>query len=197
MDNQKLAESITKAIGYVENGGKPNHEHLKAGKTGELPSVFQFTPDTWKNYSHEIFGKEVPISPDAETHVVLSKVSKWLEKGYKPEEIFSIWNAGVGEPEAYGGTFSDGSPSVGTNKKYGVKFDVPGYVKKAKSYMDNGDENNPQLASNGGDNKDSINKLLGIINEAKGTQSKPQGGGLLAQAMSGANQQTVGPVNAL
>ncbi len=135
MDNERLVENITKAIGYTENGGKPNLKNLKAGKTGEMRSIFQFTPDTWKNYSTEVFGKVVPLDPDAETYVTKQKVSSWLKKGYKPEQILSIWNAGQGEPDAYSGKFSTGKPSKGVNKKYGVAFDVPGYVKKGMGYL--------------------------------------------------------------
>lgn len=159
MDNQKLAIAITKALGYTENGGKPDVNNIKKGKTGETKSVFQFTPATWKNYSHQIFGKEVPITPDTETYVVKSKVEKWLEQGHSPKQIASMWNAGVGEPNAYTGKFSDGSSSKGTNKKYGVKYDVPGYAEKVKKYTDeflgddqenkneNPTESNPNLKS--------------------------------------------------
>lgn len=71
---------------------------------------------------------------DSETTVVTKRVKKWLDKGYSPPQIASMWNAGEGEPEAHTGKFSDGSPSVGMNKKYGVKFDVPSYSKKVDQY---------------------------------------------------------------
>lgn len=133
MDKQ-TAFNIAKAIGYAENGGKPNIKKPKAGKTGEMASIFQYTPNTWKAYSKQILGKEVPMTPDAETEVTQGKVQQWLDKGMTPEQIFSSWNAGTGEPDAYTGKFSDGSPSKGINKKYGVQYDVPGYVNKAMKY---------------------------------------------------------------
>ena len=109
-NNQALAEAITKALGYTENGGKPDLSNLQAGKTGEMKSIFQYTPDTWKNYSQQVLGKVVPLNPDNESVVTLKKVSDWLGKGYKPEQIASMWNAGVGEPDAYGGKFSNVFP---------------------------------------------------------------------------------------
>lgn len=133
--DQTLVDAITKALGYTENGGKPNLENLSAGRTGEMKSIFQFTPDTWKNYAGQVFGDpNTPLTPDHETHVVKTKVAGWLEKGYTPKQIASMWNAGVGEPDAYSGKFSNGQPSKGVNKKYGVPYDVPAYANKVDKY---------------------------------------------------------------
>jgi len=130
-----LVDAITKALGYTENGGKPDLNRLSAGKTGELKSIFQFTPDTWKNYAQQVYGDpNTPLTPDHETHVVKTKVAGWLEKGYSPKQIASMWNAGVGEPDAYSGKFSNGQPSRGINKKYGVPYDVPAYANKVDKY---------------------------------------------------------------
>lgn len=192
---QKLVDAITKALGYTENGGKPNLNNLKAGKTGEMKSLFQFTPATWKNYSQQVFGKDVPISADAETYVVQQKVGKWVDKlsqeGYSQDKIVpmiaSMWNAGAGEPDAYTGKFSDGSPSSGVNAKYGVKYDVPSYAKKVTKYTDQFlTQNDPQeqsgnqaqhqtqqVAQNPG-NQASVAKLMTIIQQAKSNQQGPQ-----------------------
>lgn len=137
MDEKIEQESklITKALAYTENGGAPNLNSPRAGKTGEMASIFQFTPDTWKHYSKEVLGRDTPLSADSEAYVVNEKVKDWLKKGYKPEQIFSMWNAGQGEPNAYTGKFKNGQQSVGVNKKFGVKYNVPQYVAKANSYM--------------------------------------------------------------
>jgi len=135
--------NLTAALGYTENGGKPNVSNPSAGKTGESKSIFQFEPSTWKAYSQQVFGKEVPITPQSEAAVALSKVKNWSTKlsqeGYSKQQIIpmvaSMWNAGPGEPDAYTGKFSDGSSSQGVNKKYGVNYDVPGYAKKVESYF--------------------------------------------------------------
>lgn len=141
MNNNIL--NITKALAYTENGGKPDTNNLKSGKTGETKSMFQFEPATWKAYSQQVLGKVVPITPENESLVAYGKVNKWYKQleaeGHSVEEIpkmiASMWNAGPGEPNAYTGKFSNGSSSKGTNAKYGVKYDVPSYVSKFDKYL--------------------------------------------------------------
>lgn len=141
--DQTLIDDVTRALGYTENGGKPDLGNPQAGKTGETASVFQFEPGTWDNYSKQVFGQVVPMNADTETHVVQQKVGQWIQddikNGYSPEDAAnraaSRWNAGAGEPDAYKGKFSDGSPSEGVNAKYGVNYSVPQYVGKFDTYM--------------------------------------------------------------
>ncbi len=133
-DLESLTKATVKAIAYAENGGKPDINHPKAGKTGEAKSIFQFTPATWKGVSKKYFGKEVPITADNETYVMSKRVSDWIKQGKTLRQIASMHNAGEGEPDAYTGKFSDGSPSKGINKKYKVSFDVPGYADKVLKY---------------------------------------------------------------
>lgn len=141
MNNQQSqlnpeAAAITKALAYTENGGKLDINNPSAGKTGEMKSIFQFEPATWKAYAKQASGDEnLPMTPENESLVTYSKVHDWLNKGYTVPQIASMWNAGPGEHEAYSGKFSDGSSSVGVNKKYGVKYDVPGYAKKVEGYV--------------------------------------------------------------
>lgn len=131
-----LATAITKAIGYTEQGGKPDISRLQKGASGEMKSVFQYMPNTWKQYAGEILGDpNAPMTPDSESFVTQKKVEGMLAKGMKPEQIFSVWNAGAGEPDAYTGKFSDGSPSGNRTNPKGVKFDVPKYVNKAMGYL--------------------------------------------------------------
>lgn len=180
MDKTKLAHAITKALAYTENGGKPNTKNPSKGKTGEMASIFQFTPDTWKHYSQQILGNaNAPMNADSETYVVNKKVEGWLDKGYKPAEIASMWNAGVGEPEAYSGKFSDGSPSVGVNKKYNVKFDVPGYAKKVegytKTFLQGGDQQaSAQGATESPEAHQALQNVLATIQGAKQAQPPVQ-----------------------
>lgn len=130
-----LTYAITKALAYQENGGSLNVKNEQAGKTGELKSIFQFEPSTWKKEAAEYLGDaNAPITPDNETTVVTKQVGDWIDKGYTAKQIASMWNAGTGEPDAYTGKFSDGSPSVGTNTKYGVKFNVPAYANSVNKY---------------------------------------------------------------
>lgn len=135
MNNTNTAYAITKAIGYTENGGKPDVVNPSAGKTGETASIFQYEPSTWDSYSQQVAGKSIPLTPDNEVAVTQAKVQQWLNQGLTPQQIFSSWNAGTGEPNAYTGRFSNGQSSVGTNEKYGIKYNVPAYVDTAMSYF--------------------------------------------------------------
>lgn len=133
-DNKTLAALVTKALGYTENGGKPNLKNLQAGQSGEQKSIFQFEPGTWDTYSKSVFGKVLPLTPDNETHAVLQDSLAKLNKGYTPQQIASMHNAGIGEPNAYTGKFSNGESSSGTNK-HGVAYNVKSYVDKFDKYL--------------------------------------------------------------
>lgn len=150
--NDPVVRSIAKAIAYAENGGAPNVKNPSKGKTGEMKSIYQFTPATWKNYSKEIFGQVVPMNEDTETAVVMHKVKTWLDEDNKKgipmdlavKRIASRWNAGSGEPDAHDGTFKmttkthkAGDPSKGLLKQFNnTPYDVPGYANKVKGYAD-------------------------------------------------------------
>lgn len=126
-EKETIANAITKAIAYQENGGKLDATKISAGKSGELKSIFQFTPATWKNYSQQIYGKETPLNADTETYVVREKVKKWIDEGKDVNQIASMWNAGEGRPDAYKQNWK------GINK-YGVKYDTPKYASGVSKY---------------------------------------------------------------
>lgn len=129
--------NIIKALSYTENGGKPNVSNLKAGGSGELKSMLQFEPTTWKEYSKQVTGKDnLPVTPENESVVAYGKVSDWLKNGYTPEQIASVWNSG--RPQAY----QQGNKGI---NKSGVNFDTPNYVKKFSSYLNEfeGTKNSP------------------------------------------------------
>lgn len=138
-EKEKLVAAITKALGYAENGGKPNLENLQAGKTGEMKSIFQFIPSTWKLYAKQIFGDEnMPMNPDNEVAVVTAKVGKWLDEGRTVGQIASMWNAGESKPDAYKQNWK------GVNKKYGVAYDTPAYAQKVIKYAQQFYEQKPE-----------------------------------------------------
>lgn len=174
-NTDQLAQAITKALGYTENGGKPDPKQTKAGASGELKSIFQFTPDTWKKDSQQVLGSsDIPLTPDSETAVVLGKVKNWLSQGKTVQQIASMWNAGEGEPDAYTGKFSTGKESVGTND-HGVKYSVPDYVSKVTNYtkeflLDNAHKTVAQSSNQ----KQIVNNLLSIIQNAPGKQQVAQ-----------------------
>lgn len=127
-EKELLANAITKAIAYQENGGKLNLNNPSAGKSGELKSIFQFTPDTWKAYSKQVTGRDdLPLNADHETYVVKEKVKKWIDEGRTTSEIASMWNAGEGKPNAYKENHK------GVNK-FGVAYDTPKYASGVLNY---------------------------------------------------------------
>lgn len=146
----KKALSILKAIAYTENGGQPNISKSKAGKSGEMKSVLQFLPATWKEYSKQVTGKDgLPLNPETEMTVGYHKVDNWLSDGYTPEQIFSMWNSG--KPNAYRNNVK------GINKN-GVSFDTPSYVKKATNYLNEFEGNNLQTKGALNEGKPAVNK---------------------------------------
>lgn len=126
-ERDKLAKAVTKGIAFAENGGKVNINNPIAGKSGEMKSIFQYTPETWKLYSKEILGREVPLNADYETYVTNEKVKKWIDEGHNTSQIASMWNAGPSKPNAYK------EKHKGINK-FGVKYDTPTYAKKVLDY---------------------------------------------------------------
>lgn len=190
----QTAMAVTKALGYAENGGAPNPNSESAGKTGELKSIFQFEPATWKKMAKEYLGDaNAPLTPDNETTVVYKNVSKELNEGYTIKQIASEWNSG--DKDAYTGKFSSGSPSIGTNEKYGVKYNVPAYANTVNSYAQqfmSQSGNNAQVASSqtGPGKTQALQKILSIIQQAKqsGSTQPAQNSGLLGQAASAMNQ---------
>lgn len=128
-----LSYAIAKGIAYQENGGKLGPP--RAGKTGELKSIYQFTPGTWKIYAKEVLNDpNAELTADNETKVVVHKVQKWLDQGRTAKQIASMWNAGEDDPDAWTGKFSNGNSSIGVNQKYGVRFNVPKYAQGVEKF---------------------------------------------------------------
>ena len=122
-----LVSSIAKGLAYQENGGKLDLNKLSAGKTGEMKSIYQFLPSTWKAYAKETLGDEnAPLNNENESKVVYKKVEKWLKEGRNIREIASMWNAGEGRPDAYKKDWR------GTNN--GVPYDTPKYAENVANY---------------------------------------------------------------
>jgi len=127
MDNQLDPQvvNLAKAIRQSESGG----DYSIAGKSGEH-GAYQFTKDTW-NAEAPKYGINTSLqqaTPEQQNAVAYNQIKAWKDQGKDVTQIASMWNAGQGEPNAYTGKFSDGSPSIGTNK-FGAKFNVPAYAK--------------------------------------------------------------------
>lgn len=127
-EKQKLVDAVTKAIAYVENGGKPDIDNLRAGPTGEMKSIFQFLPATWKGYAKDVLGDEnAPLNPDNELKVVQGKVARWIDEGKSAGQIASIWNSG--SPDKYKQNWK------GVTKN-GTPYDTPAYAQKVIKYAE-------------------------------------------------------------
>lgn len=174
MEIDQLANAVTKALAYTENGGKPNISNPSAGKTGEMKSIFQYTPDTWKSVSKQYFGKEVPLTADNETYATQQRVKSWLQQGKTVSQIASMHNAGEGEPDAYSGKFSTGKSSVGTNAKYGVGYDVPDYAKKVLAYSKEFYQGGSQSQNPAPQQNDAASSLMSIVQGAAGQKQSSQ-----------------------
>jgi len=119
--------NLTKAIRQTESGGN----FTAQGKSGEY-GAYQYTEPTWQKDSAAA-GVNVPLqqaTPEQQNEVTYKTLESWKKQhpDWNIGNFASAWNAGEGESNAYIGTFSDGSPSIGINK-YGVKYDVPAYAK--------------------------------------------------------------------
>jgi len=127
------AKLLAHAIALAENGGAINYNG-PAGKAGEQ-GAYQYMPDTWKKYAGDVLGDpNAPMTPTNQNKVAYTKIKGWLDNGYKPAQIASMWNAGPGEPNAWKGSFSNGNPSTVKNPDGTTKFDVPTYVKNVQRY---------------------------------------------------------------
>ena len=128
--------NLAKAIRQQESGG----DFTRSGKSGEY-GAYQFTNDTW-NKTASNYGINVPLqqaTPQQQNEVAYKQLKDWKDAGHNVGQIASMWNAGVGEPNAYLGTFSNGKPSSsnapgGAPNDYGVSYDVPGYAKAVATY---------------------------------------------------------------
>ena len=171
-EKEMLANSITKALAYTENGGKPNIENPSAGQSGEMKSIFQFEPKTWHAYSKEVTGQDdLPMTADSETYVVNQKVKQWIDEGKTASNIASLWNAG--NPNAYKG-------NKGINS-YGVAYDTPAYAKKVVKYSKefyqestNKSTNTTQSPTQNTTQSSPINDIMSMVNSAKSNQQTSQ-----------------------
>ena len=121
------AVNLAKAIRQTESEGN----FTAQGKSGEY-GAYQWEPATWTAQSSSA-GVNVPLdkaTPEQQNQVAYSEIKKLKSQGLNPAQIASEWNSG--DPNAYTGEFSNGSPSTGTNKQ-GVAYNVPQYVDKVTS----------------------------------------------------------------
>ena len=124
LDPQAVA--LAKAIRETESKSDFNAK----GKSGEW-GAYQWTPATWDAHAREagvnaVFGS---ATPDQQNEVAYKKIKQWKDQGYNPGQIASMWNAGVGKPNAY----VEGNKGVNS---YGVQYDTKKYAEDvARAYQ--------------------------------------------------------------
>lgn len=169
---------LTKAIKQTETEGSQN-QYTATGKSGEY-GAYQYTPDTWNTDSEKYLGQSIPLdkaTPEQQNQVAYSKVADLLKAGNSQSQVASIWNSGYSDPSIIG---------TGTNK-YGVQYDVPGYVNKVKkNYLSyaNGSESPNTPAQNSDGSVTSYTPPPGtpIPTPSSSTTSQP---GILQSAVQG------------
>jgi len=118
-DTKKLAL----AIRQHESGGNYNAQ----GGSGEN-GAYQFMPSTWKSWANTHLGNSnAEQTPQNQNKVAYMQIQSLKDKGYTPEQIASTWNSGGPSWEG----------KVGTNK-YGVRYDVPSYVRNVMANYKSG-----------------------------------------------------------
>src|SRR5574343_120105 len=103
---------VAHAIMLLETGG----DSTLVGKSGER-GIYQFMPRTWRRWSREVGVEEMTVPNQKK--VAEHKIRRWVEAGYTPQQIASMWNSG--------------SPNWKNRKgvnRFGVKFDTEKYVEK-------------------------------------------------------------------
>lgn len=151
--------NLAKSIRQTESNG----DSSAVGASGEQGS-YQFTPDTWNGTASK-YGINVPLdkaTPEQQNAVAYNRIKEWKDSGKDVTQIASMWNAGEGEPDAYTGKFSNGQPSIGTNKE-GVNFDVPKYVASVASTYQSFKTGQPAQATPPTNTQSNISPSVGAL----------------------------------
>lgn len=97
LDPQAVA--LAKAIRKTES----NDNFTARGKTGEF-GAYQYMPNTWKQWSKQYLGRDVPLeqaTPQEQNEVAYKKIKELKDRGFNVGQIASSWNAGEGKKDAY------------------------------------------------------------------------------------------------
>jgi hypothetical protein len=115
-------DRIADAIKIKESGGLGNSNAKEHGG-GPGRGAYQWT-GTWDSFSKQyasannLGDKPLPMTPENQDAVAKWLIKGYIDKGYSPQQIASIWNSGSPNWEG----------KVGTNK-WGKAYNVPAYVK--------------------------------------------------------------------
>jgi len=133
---EQIVAQMANSIKHMESRG----DYTAQGATGEF-GAYQFMPETWAANAGTILGnRNAPMTQQNQDAVAQGMIAKWKAEEYSPEQIFAMWNAGPGRPEAWDPNKVwdfNGQQITGwaaTNSS-GVAFDTPAYVRGALNHM--------------------------------------------------------------
>lgn len=122
------AVRLMKAIRQKESGGN----YKAVGDAGTSTGAFQYQKETWKRYAKETLGDENALQDKAnQNKVTYTKIKKWKDSGWSPEEIAAAWNAGEGRARNGAWKTNVGTTTINGQK---IAYDTPKYVNDVISY---------------------------------------------------------------
>lgn len=121
----KSVVNLMRAIKTHESG----NDYKRRGADNEY-GAYQYLPSTFKDYASRYAQNpnariEDPVDQDKVTYAT---IKTWKDKGYTPEQVMSMWNAGEGRPDAY-------KEGLKGTSRGGVEYDVGKYVESVKNIL--------------------------------------------------------------
>ena len=113
-NRDKIVLRLMATFSQLESG----HNYEANGLSGEK-GRYQYMLGTWKKLSMKYFGRVVPNTPEYQELLTYNVLYDYVFKGYRIDQISSIWNCG--SPKYQG--------KIGVNR-FGVSYNVPEYVNK-------------------------------------------------------------------
>jgi hypothetical protein len=121
-DEKITVKQVATAIKHVESRGNYKAKSKDAGY-----GAYQIMPATWKAWAKEYTNsdKPLPMTPENQDMIAEWKIQQWIDEGLTVEEIAAKWNSG---------SHKNWKKKIGVNK-WGVKYNVPAYVKKVNKAL--------------------------------------------------------------
>ena len=113
---EQRIDKILLTLRIIESQG----DYEAKGRSREY-GAYQFTPESFAQYSYRHFGELLDITlPENQDKVARKKVEELIDKGLSDSDVAAVWNSGS----------HIGWESKRGRNKFGVRYDVPKYVNK-------------------------------------------------------------------
>ena len=113
---EQRIDNILLTLRTIESQG----DYKAVGMSGEY-GAYQFTPESFTQYSYRHFGELLDITlPENQDKVARKKVEELIDRGLSDSDVAAVWNSGS----------HLGWESKRGRNKFGVRYDVPKYVNK-------------------------------------------------------------------